>query len=234
MANILPPRSLLHRAFSCFLFRPSDGQLLLQKRAAEKITFPNLWTNTCCSHPLANEYEMALDEQIGVRRAAQRKLNHELGIKPAQIPISDFVYLTRIHYLAASDGLWGEHEIDYILFITAEVDLHVNQNECSEVAWVSPSDLRSMIADPSNHFTPWFKLIVNRFLFPWWNVLLSRSKDQPIDARVLTNAKDDLIHRMSWWLTKIDSNLKRTGNDVVLRLLCRWTHQLHACKCQPC
>jgi hypothetical protein len=37
-------------------------------------------------------------------------LNHELGIQPAQIPLSDFVYLTRIHYLAPSDGLWGEHE----------------------------------------------------------------------------------------------------------------------------
>jgi len=110
MVNILPPRSLLHRAFSCFLFRPSDGKLLLQKRAAEKITFPSLWTNTCCSHPLANQDEMDLKDNIGVRRAAQRKLYQELGIPTSQIPISDFVYLTRIHYLAPSDGLWGEHE----------------------------------------------------------------------------------------------------------------------------
>lgn len=26
-------------------------------------------------------------------------------------------YLTRIHYKAQSDGVWGEHEIDYILFV---------------------------------------------------------------------------------------------------------------------
>lgn len=26
-------------------------------------------------------------------------------------------YLTRIHYKAQSDGVWGEHEIDYILFM---------------------------------------------------------------------------------------------------------------------
>lgn len=26
-------------------------------------------------------------------------------------------YLTRIHYKAQSDGVWGEHEIDYILFL---------------------------------------------------------------------------------------------------------------------
>lgn len=46
----------------------------------------------------------------GVRVAATRKLDHELGIPPAQVPPDNFQYLTRIHYLAPSDGLWGEHE----------------------------------------------------------------------------------------------------------------------------
>src|SRR5438270_3814990 len=35
-------RSLLHRAFSVFLFDPASKKLLLQQRAAEKITFPNM------------------------------------------------------------------------------------------------------------------------------------------------------------------------------------------------
>lgn len=46
MTNI--NRGLLHRAFSVFLF-DSNNRLLLQQRASEKITFPDLWTNTCCS-----------------------------------------------------------------------------------------------------------------------------------------------------------------------------------------
>ena len=45
------PRGQLHRAFSVFLFN-SQNKLLLQQRAASKITFPKVWTNTCCSHPL--------------------------------------------------------------------------------------------------------------------------------------------------------------------------------------
>lgn len=45
-----------------------------------------------------------------MRRAAQRKLDHELGIPPKQVPLEDFQFLTRIHYLAPSDGMWGEHE----------------------------------------------------------------------------------------------------------------------------
>ena len=46
------PRGVLHRAFSVFIFDESTGELLLQQRASSKITFPNVWTNTCCSHPL--------------------------------------------------------------------------------------------------------------------------------------------------------------------------------------
>ena len=86
-------------------------QLLLQQRASEKITFPDMWTNTCCSHPLDDfEKEKIEKDQIGVRVAASRKLEHELGIAPAQVPVRAWQYLTRIHYLAPSDGLWGEHE----------------------------------------------------------------------------------------------------------------------------
>lgn len=104
-------KGLLHRAFSAFVFRPSDGKLLLQQRASEKITFPDMWTNTCCSHPLDDFQEEKVEkDQHGVRVAASRKLEHELGIPQSQTPIDQFQYLTRIHYLAPSNGLWGEHE----------------------------------------------------------------------------------------------------------------------------
>lgn len=110
MSNI--DKGLLHRAFSVFLFNDKN-ELLLQQRASEKITFPDMWTNTCCSHPLGipGEGGSNLPDAIeGAKRAAQRKLDHELGIKPEQVPIEKFKFLTRIHYKAPSDGKWGEHE----------------------------------------------------------------------------------------------------------------------------
>jgi isopentenyl-diphosphate delta-isomerase len=64
---------LLHRAFSLFLF-DKQGRLLLQQRSPEKITFPLYWANTCCSHPLYNEAEMELENGLGVKRAAIRKV----------------------------------------------------------------------------------------------------------------------------------------------------------------
>jgi isopentenyl-diphosphate delta-isomerase type 1 len=110
MENI--DKGLLHRAFSVFLF-DKQNRLLLQQRASEKITFPDMWTNTCCSHPLGvpGETGSTLDTAVmGVKRAAQRKLDQELGIKSHQVPLENFHFLTRIHYVAPSDGKWGEHE----------------------------------------------------------------------------------------------------------------------------
>ena len=190
MTNI--DKGLLHRAFSVFLFN-SKNELLLQQRATEKITFPDMWTNTCCSHPLGipGEGGAELEEAVmGVKRAAQRKLDHELGIKAAQVPIENFKFLTRIHYKAPSDGKWGEHEsksylfvseqymlssrdhaVDYILFIKADVDLEPNLNEVRDTKYVTADGLQAMFNDPTLKFTPWFKLICHSLLFEWWEHL---------------------------------------------------------------
>ncbi|KAJ2921790.1 hypothetical protein H1R20_g15304, partial [Candolleomyces eurysporus] len=190
MENI--DKGLLHRAFSAFIFRPSDGKLLLQQRATEKITFPDMWTNTCCSHPLDDfEEEKIEQDQLGVRVAASRKLEHELGIPRDQTPVDEFQYLTRIHYLAPSNGMWGEHEVDYILFLTADVTVHPNANEIRDHKYVSKEELQAMFDDPSNSFTPWFKLIARDFLFGWWDQLIEkRGADGKVFAKSLAGAAD--------------------------------------------
>ncbi|KAI9298522.1 isopentenyl pyrophosphate isomerase [Neoconidiobolus thromboides FSU 785] len=184
---------MLHRAFSVFLFN-SNNELLLQQRADEKITFPEMWTNTCCSHPLNFKEEIEELDQIGVRKAAIRKLKHELGIEAEQVPLDHFKFLTRIHYKAASDEVWGEHEIDYILFIKADVDLDVNPNEVKATRYVNQDQLKQIFADYGNvKITPWFKLICETFLFNWWNAL-----EQDTSGSKLLNVPSDkdTIHRL--------------------------------------
>jgi len=185
-------KGLLHRAFSAFIFRPSDAKLLLQQRASEKITFPDMWTNTCCSHPLDDfETEKIEEDQLGVRVAASRKLEHELGIPKSQTPTKEFQYLTRIHYLAPSDGIWGEHEVDYILFLTADVTVTPNPNEIRAHKYVSKEELQAMFEDPKNSFTPWFKLIARDFLFGWWDELVARKgADGKVNAKSLNGFVD--------------------------------------------
>ena len=202
MTNI--DKGLLHRAFSVFLF-DSQKRLLLQQRASEKITFPDMWTNTCCSHPLGVPGETGAELNaaiMGVKRAAQRKLKQELGIEPEQVPLEKFEFLTRIHYKAPSDGKWGEHEgepaftsnstdlfkyeskfsnyplVDYILFIESNVDLAVNPNEVRDTKYVSAPELKQMFEEPGLKFTPWFKLICNSMLFEWWEHLGDRRAEQ--------------------------------------------------------
>lgn len=178
MKNI--EKGLLHRAFSVFIF-DDQGKLLLQQRAAEKITFPDLWTNTCCSHPLCVDDEIGLEETLeskveGARIAAIRKLEQELGIPQQQTQKRGlFHFLNRIHYMAPSNEPWGEHEIDYIFFyrLNKGQDLTVepNLNEVQNYRWVDKDTLQEMFEDSNLKFTPWFKLICESYLFGWWDQL---------------------------------------------------------------
>lgn len=193
---------LLHRAFSVFLFN-EDGKLLLQQRADEKITFPAMWTNTCCSHPLCVPSELGIDADStagdvkklqnavkGAKNAAQRKLEHELGIPYCDTPLENFTYLTRIHYKSPSgdeSSKWGEHEIDYILILKTKNDIKIdaNYNEVKDYKYVDATELKAMFEDESLVFTPWFKLICQTFLFKWWDNLDD-----------LTQFQDEEIHRL--------------------------------------
>ncbi|XP_044533805.1 isopentenyl-diphosphate Delta-isomerase 1 [Gracilinanus agilis] len=166
-------KGLLHRAFSVFLFN-TENKLLLQQRSDAKITFPGCFTNTCCSHPLSTPVELEENNAIGVRRAAQRRLKAELGIPMEQVPPEDISYLTRIHYKAQSDGIWGEHEIDYILFVRKNVTLDPDPNEIKSYCYVTKKELEELLEKAANgeiKITPWFKIIAETFLFKWWDNL---------------------------------------------------------------
>jgi len=180
--NTKQPRGILHRAFSVFLF-DEQGRLLLQQRASTKITFPNVWTNTCCSHPLHGYSPTEVDtpEDVangttpGVKRAAVRKLKHELGIEADQLPVDKFKFLTRLHYWAADtvthgpSAEWGEHEIDYVLFFQGKVDTVGNPEEVDDLKYVTKDELKAMM-DPSSGllWSPWFRVICDTWLWGWW------------------------------------------------------------------
>ena len=66
---------------------------------------------------MATLEESAEGEALGVRRAAQRRMEIELGLNYSFAPVEDILYLSRILYSAPSNGDWGELELDYILFL---------------------------------------------------------------------------------------------------------------------
>jgi len=181
----------LHRAFSVLLFN-SDGKLLLQRRADDKVTFPSVWANSCCSHPLHCDSELEETNALGVKRAAIRKLEQELGISPSSISLDDFHFITKMRYSARMNADWIEREIDHILVIKADVEINPNPNEVSQIAWVDQQELEQWLIDEEGTkgiIAPWFRCIAARIMTDeWWNAAG--------DAEVCQSLSDGMIHDM--------------------------------------
>lgn len=138
---------LLHRAFSIFLFN-SKGEMLLQKRAAKKYHSPNQWTNAVCSHPRNGETYL---------EGAKRRLKEELGIETELTENFNFIYKADV-----GEGLW-EHELDHVFVGTYEGDFNLNKDEVDDVRYISMEDLDKEISENPEHFTEWFKIILEEY-----------------------------------------------------------------------
>ena len=66
---------------------------------------------------------------------------------------------------------WIEREIDHILVIQAD-DIKINQNEVSEIKWVS-NELHQILAGDigtGGEIAPWFRCIAERVMTDeWWD-----------------------------------------------------------------
>ena len=105
------------------------------------------------------------------------------------MPLEELNVLTKIHYKAPSDGQWGEHEVDYMVFLQKEVTMDLNDNEVAECSYVNQQQLRDMVEQDKTDnitLTPWFRLITNSFLFKWWDSLND-----------LSPHKDSRVHKLS-------------------------------------
>src|SRR3989338_1599300 len=138
-------RGLLHRAFSVFIFREYNGQieLLLQQRQQDKYHSPNLWSNTCCSHPEPNE---------DIFSAAKRRLLEEMGIQTTLSAAGSFTYQTKF-----DNGLI-EHEFDHVLTGNYSNDpIRINEKEVASYQWLPLPVIKDKISKNPEKFTPWFK-----------------------------------------------------------------------------
>ena len=138
---------ILHRAFSVFLFN-TNGEMLLQKRAAGKYHSPNQWTNACCSHPKSGE--TYLD-------GAKRRVFEELGIETNLEEKFHFIYKADV-----GQNLW-EHELDHVFTGNFEGEFHLNPEEVSEVRYISMDNLEKEMKNNPENFTEWFKIILEEY-----------------------------------------------------------------------
>lgn len=133
-------RTPLHRAFSSFVFRASDKQLLLQQRSGRKKTWPLMWSNSCCGHPGPGESNID---------AARRRLKHELGLDPTLLE-----EVAPYRYCFTKDGVM-ENEICPILVGLVEHEPVINPDEVEAVRWMEWNAFLEEIERNPKQYSEW-------------------------------------------------------------------------------
>jgi isopentenyl-diphosphate delta-isomerase len=141
-------KALLHRAFSILIFNDKN-ELLIHQRAMDKYHCPGIWTNTCCSHPKKGETYL---------EAANRRLLEECGFQ------ANLKYIGKFIYKAKFDNGLTEHELDNVFIgkYNGNID-SFNKEEIHQMKNISLFDLKEDIKQNPKEFSPWFKIIIERF-----------------------------------------------------------------------
>ena len=153
---------VFHRAFSVLLFN-TKGEMLLQQRSGERSRFPMFGRMRVAHTPYSPE-ELDEVDAMGVKQAALRKLEQELGIDPSTVSTDDMTFMTKMRYAARMNQEWIEREVDHILVMCADVEIDVNPNEVADVMWVNQEALEAMLIEdrpPEQAVAPWFRCIAS-------------------------------------------------------------------------
>lgn len=145
-------KGALHRAFSVYVFNPDRTAMIIQKRSDRKMLWPEIWANTCCSHPLEGEASSV---------AGERRLQEELGLRCPLIEGPSFIYR------AIDPGGRGlEHEFVRILVGTAHetVEVHPDRAEVADWKWIPLPALRRDMERHPHKYAPWFHLGLKKIL----------------------------------------------------------------------
>ena len=188
-----------HRAFSVVLFDES-GKMIVQQRSNDKITFPSVWANTCCSHPLDMISENTQDSQ-GVINAAIRKMEHELGIPSEVTKQWNFNLVGKFEYSCRWDDEWIEREIDHVLVVQANTDVDINRNEIERVLWLDESEITEMMLGTGKWeneiIAPWFRMIWEHYLKPNYSniqMILDLKSNKIIDCGELVISSNNVVN----------------------------------------
>ena len=135
------PQGKLHRAFTALLF-DINGNLVLTKRAKEKMLWPGDWDGTFASHPRKSETYVS---------SGERRMPEELGIE------GKLDYLNKFEYHVNYKEVGSENEICGTLVGTIEKSTKLKeiQGEIDEIKWISPKDLMSDLVSKPQKYCPW-------------------------------------------------------------------------------
>lgn len=135
------PNGILHRAFTALLF-DTKGQLVLTRRAKEKMLWPNDWDGTVASHPRESETYVT---------SGERRMPEELGIQ------CNLDYLFKFEYHVPYKDIGSENEIcgTLIGIVDDSAQFMKIEGEIDEIKRISSKELFSELKINPQIYCPW-------------------------------------------------------------------------------
>lgn len=138
----------LHLAFTVYAF-DELGRLLMSRRALSKRTWPGVWTNSFCGHPMPGE---ALEDAVQRRSAA------ELGTDAGRMDL----LIGAVRYRSVMDNGIVENELGPVVRVVLSRPPAPNPREVESIRWVPWEEvLRGANQDPTA-LSPWSVITVRR------------------------------------------------------------------------
>ncbi len=135
-------KGLWHRVVHIWILN-SRGEVLIQKRAARKLTYPNLWVMSCEGHLSAGDT---------ANQAVIKELQEELGL---HVEASELQFLMGYKRQSVTNNgtYFGNHFIDVFL-VRRDLniaDLKLQEDEVAEVKWIKIDEMADRVRakDPS-------------------------------------------------------------------------------------
>ncbi len=143
MRSVVHEQGLLHRGVHVLLFTP-EGELLIQKRSADRSQYASLWDCSVSEHVKAGE---------SYHEAAQRGLQEELGITGVDLqPLVKF----KLNYGR------NDNEISVVFEgRTVPTEMHPDPIEIESIHWLSLEELNTRMEEQKREFCGWFLEIMN-------------------------------------------------------------------------
>jgi isopentenyl-diphosphate delta-isomerase type 1 len=138
MRSVVHELGLLHRGAHVFLFTP-EGDLLIQKRSADRPQYASLWDCSVSEHVKAGE---------SYQEAAERGLREELGVKGIALqPLVKF----KLNYGQ------NDNEISVVYKgCASSPEIFPDPDEIDSVLWLSMDELKNLMEMQNPKFSAWF------------------------------------------------------------------------------
>ncbi len=134
-----------HLAFSCYIFRKSDGNFLVTQRALSKKVWPGVWTNSVCGHPAPGE---------PIQAAIRRRALQEAGIGNLQ---NITVVLPEYRYTTPPYNGIIENEFCPVFVALTDDEPAPNADEIESYIWMPWPEYVDMLRRQPDKMSYWAK-----------------------------------------------------------------------------